>query len=440
MHTPGRTRTGPREQGRPVEVVLRWGGDVVDVRRLQDDAERLRVGSRVEDDLCIPLDDVGSFDLLVRTAGGFELRTAQGMRGSIRRGDEWAEVSPSMGAFIFVRTDGDAEDVEARLVLGAFVVEVRVGERARGVHLAPLFDALWANTATVTMLAMAALVAVASLMPRGMVGDDEDLFTDPARITRLLPVTRSGTTTSPPPPSSERSASRPETTRQRPVAAEPAERAEQRVARASARAALALDAVGQDGGFGSALGRGGVADALVDALAAVHGTESAELGGSGSGAGIVGGLRPTGSASGALGVGTIGIGRVGTRGRGLDGYGAAAGGLTTKTERDVPAVNGPGVLEARGFYKELIRRVVKEHEAQVRYCYERALQRRPGLAGKVTVQWVIDAEGRASQAQARGFDDDVDDCLERRVDGWRFPKVGVGAPIVVSYPFVFKPT
>lgn len=440
MHTPGRTRTGPKEQGGPVEVLLRWGGDVVDVRRLGDDVERLRVGSRVEDDLCVPLDDLGSFDLLVRTAGGFELRAAPGMRGSIRRGHAWAEVSPSMGAFVLLRTDGEADDVEARLVLGAFLIEVRVGERARGVHLAPLFDALWANTATVTMLAMAAVVAMATLLPRGAVGDDEGLITDRARITRLIPVTRSWTTTSPPPPSSESSASRPKRTRPRP-AAEPAERAEQRVAPASARAALALDAVGQDGGFGSALGRGGVADALVDALAAVHGTESAELGASGGGGGIVGGLLPTGSASGAVGVGTIGIGRVGTRGRGagLDGTGGADAGFTTKTEREVPGVE-LAVAEPRGFDKELIRRVVKEHQSQVRYCYERALQRRPGLAGKVTVRWVIDVEGRALQAQARGFDDDVDDCLERRVGGWRFPKLGAGAAVVVSYPFVFKPS
>ena len=51
---------------------------------------------------------------------------------------------------------------------------------------------------------------------------------------------------------------------------------------------------------------------------------------------------------------------------------------------------------------EVVRRVVRRHRAQIKYCYELELLRTPGLEGKVQVQWVIGPDGRVSRTKISG--------------------------------------
>jgi TonB family protein len=141
--------------------------------------------------------------------------------------------------------------------------------------------------------------------------------------------------------------------------------------------------------------------------------------------------------------GTIGVGAIHTRGgKGDDaGYGHQTGGLGHKTDRDIIATQSPICLLGV-FDPELIRRVVREHVGQVRYCYERALSSTPGLAGRVSLQWTINATG---QVTAASIDDgstlrnsDVEACLVQRVKTWRFSPPKDGGVVVVKYPFIFN--
>ena len=84
---------------------------------------------------------------------------------------------------------------------------------------------------------------------------------------------------------------------------------------------------------------------------------------------------------------------------------------------------------------------MRDHAGQVRSCYESELARTPGLGGKVTMQWTIDADGHVTQASTADTQMNnaaVQACLASRIKGWSFPRPKGGGIVVVNYPFVFK--
>lgn len=84
--------------------------------------------------------------------------------------------------------------------------------------------------------------------------------------------------------------------------------------------------------------------------------------------------------------------------------------------------------------------VVQRNLSQIRYCYQRELQRSPELAGKVSVRFTIARDGTVSAARASGSleSDAVTGCITRRFLQMRFPEPRGGGIVVVSYPFVFS--
>jgi hypothetical protein len=159
----------------------------------------------------------------------------------------------------------------------------------------------------------------------------------------------------------------------------------------------------------------------------------------------LGGLGIRGSGRGGGGQGeTIGIGAVGTKGRGggLGGYGDGVGNLGRKGDRDVNVSTGTAVVMG-SIDKELIRRVIQEHAAQIRYCYEQQLVINPKLQGKVSIKWIINAEGQASSAQVEGSATTLDDakvhaCMMSKITSWQFPKPKGGGIAVITYPWILR--
>ena len=85
--------------------------------------------------------------------------------------------------------------------------------------------------------------------------------------------------------------------------------------------------------------------------------------------------------------------------------------------------------------------VFDRHEAELQKCYERALKRDPNLAGRVTLDVTIEPSGRASRtkAQAQTMSDSVMfECMERQVQGWRYPQPE-GGSARVRKPITFSP-
>jgi len=109
-----------------------------------------------------------------------------------------------------------------------------------------------------------------------------------------------------------------------------------------------------------------------------------------------------------------------------------------------PHVIASGPEETGGqLPRELIREVIRRRIAQVRFCYEQALQSNPALAGRVRVEFLIAPDGRVRSARvAEGTtldDSSLTDCLVARVGSWEFPQPKGGGSVKVTYPFVFKP-
>jgi hypothetical protein len=127
-----------------------------------------------------------------------------------------------------------------------------------------------------------------------------------------------------------------------------------------------------------------------------------------------------------------GGGGIGSFATGSVGKGKVAGAVISANVRKA---------EVRGqLDRELIAKVINEHMGEIRGCYERALLKEAGLAGKLVLEWTIETNGivsevRVKTATLRG--PDVPNCIIGGLKGWSFPKPK-GGNVVVSYPFLFN--
>jgi pSer/pThr/pTyr-binding forkhead associated (FHA) protein len=189
------------------------------------------------------------------------------------------------------------------------------------------------------------------------------------------------------------------------------------------------------GGMATLFGTNGLGGALQAALGGIKGTTVGDAGG------VLGmGLKGSGGGGGGTG-NTLGIGSVGTKGvaggQGSYGTGVTLGGK--KTADIAIAASDPEITGS--IDRELIRRVVRSHIDQLRYCYEVQLTKNPKLSGKVAVKWVVTEQGTVSSsvvAQTTTGNNELDTCVAGRVLTWVFPKPKGGGVAVVTYPFVFK--
>jgi TonB family protein len=92
--------------------------------------------------------------------------------------------------------------------------------------------------------------------------------------------------------------------------------------------------------------------------------------------------------------------------------------------------------------KEIIRRIVRRHLNEVKYCYDQALVRQPKLDGRVVVKFTISGTGQvlASFVQSTTLGSPaVEMCVANAVKRWDFPAPRQGGLAIVSYPFTFSP-
>jgi glyoxylase-like metal-dependent hydrolase (beta-lactamase superfamily II) len=101
-----------------------------------------------------------------------------------------------------------------------------------------------------------------------------------------------------------------------------------------------------------------------------------------------------------------------------------------------------GAPVAGSLDKEIIRRIIRRHINEVKYCYEKQLIKKPDLFGRIMVQFTIAASGQvvASVLQSSTMGDaSVENCTVQAVRRWEFPKPLGGGIVIVSYPFVLTP-
>lgn len=185
-------------------------------------------------------------------------------------------------------------------------------------------------------------------------------------------------------------------------------------------------------------------DDAEDAIGALVGTRIGEA------AGLEGmGMFGTGSHGGGTGDGLIGLGgplRTFGHGTGADGaqsgYGRMAGALHRR-----PGPKAPDILIGDGSVrgsldKEIIRRIVRRHVNEVKFCYEQELTKQPALAGRIVVQFMISGNGQvlSSVLQSSSMKNTtVERCTVQAVRRWQFPAPMGGGLVTVSYPFSLTP-
>jgi len=179
-----------------------------------------------------------------------------------------------------------------------------------------------------------------------------------------------------------------------------------------------------------------------DVWGGLTGTEVGEAFGVG-GLGLVG----TGRGGGGTGEGTIGLGNTGLIGKGGgggsgSGYGRGAGAGFGGRGKRVPQVRQAKATVKGTMDKDIIRRIVRAHINEVRYCYNQGLARDPNLKGRVAIQFNITPTGNVATAvvaESTVKDTNVSNCIAKAVKRWTFPKPPGGGSAVVTYPFVLEP-
>jgi len=205
------------------------------------------------------------------------------------------------------------------------------------------------------------------------------------------------------------------------------------------RGILGILNAGANSPFASILGREtAVGDAAENIMGQLVGDQVA------NGWGLGGlGATGTGAGGGGFGEGTLGTGRFGTVGNGGTGHnygGGPVGALGTRHALKVPTVGG-GIAHVRGSLdKDIIRRVVRLHMNEVKYCYDQELVKKASIEGRIAVQFVISPLGQvlSSVLQSTTMSNlRVEKCVVDAVRRWEFPKPDGGGIAIVSYPFNF---
>lgn len=76
----------------------------------------------------------------------------------------------------------------------------------------------------------------------------------------------------------------------------------------------------------------------------------------------------------------------------------------------------------------------------IKVCYLSGLARNADLAGKITVEMLIEPGGKVLDARTRAStmgDAGVENCVLESVRRWQFPEAADGSVTVLVYPFVF---
>jgi hypothetical protein len=187
-------------------------------------------------------------------------------------------------------------------------------------------------------------------------------------------------------------------------------------------------------------GKGGFDD-FGKAVNGLRGKGIEESGGAG-GKGLKGvDAGGSGKTIGIDGPATEGLGR-GYHGDGIGEGISGPGRLGIKGEHAI-SIAAENVQVLSGLPKDVINAVVQRHRAEIRACYDAALQRNPNLRGKVVMFFSIQPNGIVSSAGVKEStlgDGGIENCITSRVRTWIFPKPE--APVVTevsAFPFYLNP-
>lgn len=328
----------------------------------------------------------------------------------------------------------------------AFIIRFVRPSAALTVNTFEEHDFTFFKIVSMSLMAFFALVAAMVLTPLGMGGDGDDIFANPSKYVKMVvkPEKKqeikkikdlSGVAEGAKAKEKEGKFGKQEAKK---AEADPSKKGAPTVdvnKREEDRKKVSSLMAGMFGGGASSnvFGPGGLGTGINSALGGLQG-----------GAGVgdaqgVGGLGSRGAGSGGGGTG-LGLGGLGTKGggRGRGGYGSIdLGGKGKDSTRVIPGKT----TVIGGLDKDVIMKVIKRHQNEIKFCYEQELQKNPALAGKVAVAWTIDPSGGVSEAtisESSISNANVESCVTQRIRRWKFPEPQGGGVVNVTFPWIFK--
>jgi hypothetical protein len=199
-------------------------------------------------------------------------------------------------------------------------------------------------------------------------------------------------------------------------------------------ALAALGLKGPEGAVSNVFGPGGLGSGVNNALGGLSGASMGDAGGAG---GL--GSRGTGAGGGGTGLGIGGLGSGTGRGSGGNGN-IDLGGRGKGTTKIVPGK----IIYEGGLSREEIQRVISRVMSQIKYCYEKELNKDPNLEGKLVMFWLISGSGDVQTASASqntfsgASGPPIEQCVQRIIQRLKFPTPKGGGVVNVTYPFVFS--
>ena len=114
-------------------------------------------------------------------------------------------------------------------------------------------------------------------------------------------------------------------------------------------------------------------------------------------------------------------------------HGRLGGRSPVRVKAETPGVKG-------GLSTEIVRRIIRRHVNELRYCYQKELQKKPDLAGTLKVTFSIAPTGQVARAALDSTtmgNAAVESCAVAAVKRWLFPRPKDGKPVQVFAKWTF---
>jgi TonB family protein len=448
----------PTPQAKVLQVAMLWGDSILEVQHFRDGVP-VTVGDGKKNFFHVFAPEVGSRHVLAVSQGEkVELRVPAGAgvivttQGDVRTKQALrvsGQLAPAVADKGQVYSLGLHDRAEVSFGALSFVVRYVRPSPAIRVNTLDEADFTYFKIACITLMAAAAVVAAMLLTPRSELASADDILQDQQRVAKFLvkpekkvevkKLQLAGAEEGAKAKDEEGKFGKQEAKKEEADPSKPGTQVVDRSKREKDR-----QVVGRVGLLGAFKGlRGGASDVFGPGGLGTGINNS--LGGLKSGAGLgdaqgVGGLGSRGSGGGGGGT-ALGIGGLGTQGngRGTGGHGGIdLGGKGKATTRIIPGKT----TVVGGLDKDVIAKIIRQHQNEIKYCYESELNKNPSLAGKVAVAFTIDPTGAVSDASVTEttlVNSTAENCMLSRIRRWKFPEPKGGGVVAVTYPWIFSP-
>ncbi|WP_342374192.1 TonB family protein [Myxococcus stipitatus] len=448
----------PTAREKVLQVAMLWGDTLLQVRHFADGVP-VTIGDGKKTSFNVQVPSVGARHVLA--VGRGELLEVHAPKGSGVIVTERGHVKPKDTLRAAGQLTGSAEDAEQVFKVGLHHrVEVTLGTLtfvARYVKPSPAIatstlaetDFTFFKIASICVLTGLAVVLAMMLTPRAEMAPHDDIFESQQRVAKFLvtPEKRieqkklqlSGMEEGAKAKDEEGKFGKEDAKQQEAAPSKPGtpmvdKSKKEKDRKVVGKVGLLGAFKGLKGGASDVFGPGGFGTGLNNMLGGLKGGAAM---GDAQGAG---GLGSRGSGTGGGGT-AMGIGGLGTRGDGRGTGGTGGIDLGGRGKSITKVIPGKTTVVG-GLDKDVIAKVIRRHQNEIKYCYESELNKEPSLAGKVAVAFTIDPTGAVSDAtvsESTLNNSRAEQCMISRIRRWKFPEPKGGGVVAVTYPWMFSP-